>query len=673
MKNSKSIKAGLAIGIIFLFVLSSLTPMALGYTAESTEMDELLDNLRFMCTDENGFSEEKYEYYKEKLLSKYPSDNSNDDIVIELEEKELTIPVEPSSTPIISASGPKDTPWPMKCHDNHHTSQSPYSTIDTCEEKWKFYMEGWMECGSVIDNDGTIYFGGNYGGLPWYLYALYPDGTEKWKYKTGGLIWSTPAIAEDGTIYIGTYDHFLYAVNPDGTKKWTFLAGGNCITSSPAIAEDGTIYFGTMWFSGDGGIIYAVNPDGTEKWSYETGYDIMSDPAIGDDGTIYIGSCDTYLYAMNPDGTLKWRFKTGDWIKAHPSIGHDGTIYISSFDSYLYALYPNNGTMKWKRNSDYSGCSSVAIGEDGTLYFGSLNAAYPNNGTIKWHIDIPDISHSSLAISSDGIIYAGADKDIFAINPDGTERWHIKIANKWIESSPSIAEDGTVYIGCADTIDSGYFYAFGNGELEVDANGPYYGLINQPVQFRGSSSGGQKPYSYHWDFGDTHTSEEKNPSYTYTSPGNYDVVFTVTDNESNTATDTTFAWIQETNNPPDKPTINGPTNGNTGTSYDYVFSATELDGSALYLYIEWGDNSNTQWLGPYSSGEEVTKSHTWSSSGTFTIRCKAKDPYDEEGPWETLTVTMPRSKLLTSPLFMRLLERFPNAFPILRYLLEANS
>jgi len=352
----------------------------------------------------------------------------------------------------------------MKCHDLRHTSQSPYSTADTCAEKWRFKCDS-TDGSPVICDDGTIYFGD----FDDYLYSLYPNGTMKWKYKTGGWIWSAPAIGEDGNIYIGSYDCKLHAIYPNGTLKWKFGAGGG-ITSSPAISADGTIYFGTMR-DYDKGDIIAVNPNGTEKWRYTTGYYIASDPAIGDDGTIYIGSGDTYLYAMNPDGTLKWRFKTGDIIKAHPSIAEDGTIYIASFDHYLYALYPN-GTLKWKRDSGYSGCSSVAIGEDGTLYFGSLYAAYPNNGTTKWNIDIPNIDHSSFALSADDTIYAGADKYIIAIDlNNGVEKCRKKIANDRVQSSPSICEDGTVYIG-SSSYDNGYPYGYLHAFGTVEDNEP---------------------------------------------------------------------------------------------------------------------------------------------------------------------------------------------------------
>ena len=37
----------------------------------------------------------------------------------------------------------------------------------------------------------------------------------------------------------------------------------------------------------------------------------------------------------------------------------------------------------------------------------------------------------------------------------------------------------------------------------------------------------------------------------------------------------------------------------------------------------------------------ISATHTWSSTGDFTIRVKAKDIQDEESEWATLPVTMP--------------------------------
>ncbi len=127
-------------------------------------------------------------------------------------------------------------------------------------------------------------------------------------------------------------------------------------------------------------------------------------------------------------------------------------------------------------------------------------------------------------------------------------------------------------------------------------------------------------------------------------------------------------------NPPSAPDIDGKTSGKFGESYEYTFVATDPDGDDLVYYIDWGDDTFEEWIGPYASGEEVKVSHTWEREGvnsrgtTFTIKSKARDTFGLEGPWGTLDVTMPKSKARFQPLFMRLLERFPHAFPLLRTL-----
>jgi outer membrane protein assembly factor BamB len=507
--------------------------MVIGYHVETTKEDDYLEKLAFVCSDRYGSS--KLAYYEEFLQRDY----SNIDVG---ESEEIKILLE--SSPVATSGGPMDSAWPMKCHDLHHTGRSPYSTIDTWDEKWRFETDNWVEGGSVIGDDGTIYFGC----FDRYLYALYPDGSLKWKYKLDGWIWSTPAIDADGIVYIGCafglYTQYLYAIYPNGTLKWKF-SGVNKVTSSPAVGEDGIIYFGD-W----NGWINALNPNGTDKWRYKTGDWITSDPAIGDDGTVYIGSADGYLYAMYPNGTLHWRFKTGDWIKAHPSIADDGTIYFGSFDGYLYALYPN-GTVKWKFNNPGSGCVAAVIAEDGTLYLGGdkLYAINPN-GTLKWNFNLGErryISHSSPAISADGTIYVGtnigetAGGEIIAVNIDGTERWRKKIADEWVDSSPSIAEDGTVYIGsssCEGGDDYGYLHAFGPQETNdpptaPSITGPLTGKAGTSYDYKFvATDPDRNPVSYYVKWGDdTHTGwtgdyntgEEITLSHAWNSDGTFTI------------------------------------------------------------------------------------------------------------------------------------------------------
>jgi outer membrane protein assembly factor BamB len=488
----------LSIGLIFLITFSVITPMTIGNNIKKfdNKKSKFVVNLDFYFYNEYGLS--MADYYQ-----LYPKNDNSD--VIEIEGQFNSGP------PIeqMISKGPMDSAWPMKCHDNRHTSQSPYSTADNLGiEKWRFHFTGWSEDTPVIDNDGVIYCKGAYGYLDRYLYAIYPDGTEKWKYETGGLLLgSSPAIAEDRTIYIGSWDTRLYAINPDGTKIWSVGTGGS-IASSPAIGEDGTIYVGHMDYD-----IVAINPNGTIKWSYPTGFHITGGPAIGDDGTIYCGSGDAYLYALNPDGTLKWRFKTGDIIKGPPSIAADNTIYICSWDDYLYALYPN-GTMKWKCKTGTGPETNPSIASDGTIYVGSpdghLYAVNPN-GTIKWSFGVIGFIHqSSPTISADGTIYVGTDGSgyIYAVNPDGTEKWKKKIAKKWVESSPSIAEDGTIYIGSSFDMGIGYLHAFGNLESNTQPEKPSITSEHSwrmGVKYRlaiSSVDPDRNPISFYIDWGD---------------------------------------------------------------------------------------------------------------------------------------------------------------------------
>jgi hypothetical protein len=129
-------------------------------------------------------------------------------------------------------------------------------------------------------------------------------------------------------------------------------------------------------------------------------------------------------------------------------------------------------------------------------------------------------------------------------------------------------------------------------------------------------------------------------------------------------------FYQYINNPPTSPTITGPTTGKINIATDYNVTATDPDEDQISYFIDWGDGTNSGWIGPYSSGEEITRSHTWSTKGTYLIKAKAKDVTGDESDWGTLSVTMPCSSTIpVSQFWEQLFQRFPNAFPILRHLM----
>ena len=210
----------------------------------------------------------------------------------------------------------------------------------------------------------------------------------------------------------------------------------------------------------------------------------------------------------------------------------------------------------------------------------------------------------------------------------------------------------------------------------AEVDGPYSGDVGQVITFDASNSFDHEGNitSYHWDFGDGNNGSGETTTHTYNTKGIYPVTLTVIDNEDNTGTDTTWAYIDESNDPPNQPTLKGPRRGRNGTAYDYTFSASDPDGNNVYYYLVWGDTYWEGWwegwIGPYASGEEVTLENTWDEDGKYTVRVKAKDVYGAKSDWATLEVSMPVNQQVDiHPLFQRILERFPNAFPILRHLM----
>lgn len=78
----------------------------------------------------------------------------------------------------------------------------------------------------------------------------------------------------------------------------------------------------------------------------------------------------------------------------------------------------------------------------------------------------------------------------------------------------------------------------------------------------------------------------------------------------------------------------GPTQGEAGVEYSFTMAIPEnLEEDDIYVMWDWGDNSSSDWVGPYSPGETVPAAHTWTRSGIFEIRVKIRDDFSYESIW----------------------------------------
>jgi hypothetical protein len=121
-----------------------------------------------------------------------------------------------------------------------------------------------------------------------------------------------------------------------------------------------------------------------------------------------------------------------------------------------------------------------------------------------------------------------------------------------------------------------------------------------------------------------------------------------------------FTTSEETvNNPPITPIVGGPTSGKTGASILISAISADPDNDKVYYWFDWGDNSNTGWVGPYDSGVTVKESHIWDNEGVFHIKVKAMDVYDSESSWGSFDISIPRTRTSHYPIWLSFLERFP--------------
>jgi len=92
-------------------------------------------------------------------------------------------------------------------------------------------------------------------------------------------------------------------------------------------------------------------------------------------------------------------------------------------------------------------------------------------------------------------------------------------------------------------------------------------------------------------------------------------------------------------NPPDK--AYGETNGVVEQEYTYTTQSSDPNQDNIYYLFDWGDETDSGWVGPCPSGSPVSSSHMWYNKGMFNVIVKAKDESGIESEWsEPLSVTI---------------------------------
>jgi hypothetical protein len=208
------------------------------------------------------------------------------------------------------------------------------------------------------------------------------------------------------------------------------------------------------------------------------------------------------------------------------------------------------------------------------------------------------------------------------------------------------------------TTDGGYF-------ITGDSTDPTHGDLE--IYLIQTDENGVETWTYLID----HNGKTDSASYGIQTQDDGYIITGETGEYNLAAVDVLVLKIEGINDPPQIPAITGPSSGKPGKEYVYFFTAVDPEENQVYYLIDWGDSTASDWIGPYPSGAEVTKSHTWAKKGVYVIQAKAKDTNGNEGDWGTCTVTMPASSSIPGQwIFEKIVQRFLGALSFLHHVVS---
>jgi hypothetical protein len=125
----------------------------------------------------------------------------------------------------------------------------------------------------------------------------------------------------------------------------------------------------------------------------------------------------------------------------------------------------------------------------------------------------------------------------------------------------------------------------------------------------------------------------------------YYVTLNVTDFNDNTATDSTWAYIDKENFPPEIPNKpSGPNILDVDESGSYSTKTFDINNDLVQYRFDWdslGNHDYSEWTSLTESNTSKSMQHAWDLSGNYIVKSQAKDEHGLESNWsEGLSVTI---------------------------------
>jgi len=518
-------------------------------------------------------------------------------------------------------------------HDPQNTGYSDSTAPDTNDLLWSIWTTTSMSSSPAIVGDKLV--------TTSYSVQCFNafNGENLWTSYTDATSLASPAVA-DGKVFVGgQYNIYCFSLE-NGSTIWTSPVSGTIQYSSATVSDD-KVYIG----SGDSGvpIISCFNAeDGTLLWENSTsdGTVIYSCPAV-EDGKVYvIGGSTLYCFDAN-NGELLWDKSPGSTFGSPAVI--DGKVYMCDLFGTVYCL--DEITDYWQYSTgEFNAYSSPAVAYN-RVYIGAGSSVYCINadtGAYVWDYTTDDNVQSSPAVA-DGKVYVGSnDKKIYCLDANnGNKIWDYLTEASFGSASPSIAH-GIVYGPAGNDL-----YAFFPNNPPNTPNvpsGPTTGAPKIEYTFLTSTTepdGNQVYYIWDWNdttediFGPFDSGEIVEGTHEWDVDGIYEIRVKAKDIYGWESDWSGVHTIELVNNPPEKPTIDGPTEGLVGEPIKFQVVTTDPDGHMVKYLVDWGQYM-PKWSGFVPSGQIYNKTVTFETPGIKHVKAKARDEVNDESEWSDI-------------------------------------
>lgn len=287
--------------------------------------------------------------------------------------------------------------------------------------------------------------------------------------------------------------------NP-GTLRWMFppepLPALGPITGSPVVGKGDIVLFGGPGASPESSQAAVYRVDGatgrTDSSAIQLaeGSTVTNAPLLGDDGSVFVGVGDGALLRYRTDDTAYYVANLGGFNSASPNIGEDGTIYQGTLSGLFWAVCPN-GIARFSIGL-YSTRSTAAVARDRSIVIaaddgqirsftweGELRWLFRGSSAIAAAVTIDDSDPNApgdpskwafFAADTQGHVFSGSLSD-------GRLLWRTKLpSGAGVTAAPALGAAGSLYV--AD--EGGRIYALDRAsgayrwEAPFDSGGAIY-------------------------------------------------------------------------------------------------------------------------------------------------------------------------------------------------------